>query len=153
MSSATAVRTHNEGRVEDRYEGLDEIPDSFEQASEGGASERDWESAWKAVHDGLLADAKTTDLQVRFEQLADELEEDAAVLSATRRAMKLPAFREILALGDKVIPEVIERLKTSNNRPLWLRMLGTLTPFPPGAGEETIDDAADAWIQWGRLSN
>lgn len=85
-----------------------------------------------------------------FHELADELEDAAAGLSSTRRAARYPAFVEILALGDSVIPEVIERLKTSGNRPLWLRVLGTLTPFPPGAGESTIDDAADAWIRWGR---
>jgi hypothetical protein len=153
MSSATAVRTHSKGTFEGRYEGLDEMSSPIEQVAEADAPDWNWESAWKTAQDGLLADVKRTDLQVRFEELADELEEDTAVLSATRRAMKLPAFREILALGDEVIPEVIERLKTSDNRPVWLRMLGTLTPFPPGAGEETIDDAADVWIQWGRLSN
>jgi hypothetical protein len=100
-----------------------------------------------------LADEKETSIQTRFSELAEELEERAAGLSATRRAMKFPAFNEILALGDAVLPEVIARLKTSDNRPLWLRVLGTLTPFPPGAGAETVDDAAAAWIRWGRLSS
>lgn len=85
-----------------------------------------------------------------FEELADELEESTAGLSSTRRAVKEPAFVEILALGKVVLPSVVERLRSSENRPLWLRVLGTFTAEPPGLGQRTIDEAADAWIAWGR---
>ncbi len=152
MSSATAVRTHSEHRVGNVYEGLDEIPNLVEPAL-GEQPDAGGDDSWKVFQAGLLAEVKKSETQMRFAQLAEELEDAAAGLSATRRAMRLPAFNEILALGEDVVPDVIERLKTSDNRPLWLRVLGTLTPFPPGAGEETVDDAADAWIQWGRLAS
>jgi hypothetical protein len=84
-----------------------------------------------------------------FSVLADQLEGAAAGLSSTRRAMSHPAFMGILALGKAAIPGSIERLKCSHNRPLWLRVLGSLTPFPPGAGQSTIDQAALAWMRWG----
>lgn len=83
-----------------------------------------------------------------FEELADELEESTAALGSTRRAVNDPAFVEILALGDSVIPQIVNRLRTSYNRPLWLRLLGTFTSSPPGAGQATIDEAADAWVRW-----
>jgi hypothetical protein len=153
MSSSTAIATPSEAKVEGLLDSFDEAPNLFNANPEVDAQETAWNSAWWPMDGGLLADVKRSDLQMKFSQMADELEEGAAVMSATRRAMKLPAFNEILALGDDVIPEVIERLKVSDNRPLWLRVLGTLTPFPPGAGEETIDAAADAWIQWWRGSN
>jgi hypothetical protein len=108
-------------------------------------------SAFESLESFGHEDEKAT-LRDSFNVLADELEEAAAGLSSTRRALRYPAFVEILALGDSVVPEVIERLRISENRPLWLRVLGTLTPFPPGAGASTIDEAADAWIRWGRLA-
>lgn len=111
----------------------------------------DGSSALESLESFNHEDEKVT-LRDSFGVLADELEEAAAGLSSTRRASRYPAFVEILALGDSVVPEVIERLKISENRPLWLRVLGTLTPFPPGAGASTIDEAADAWIRWGRLA-
>ena len=99
-----------------------------------------------------LKDDEQAAIRDSFEQLADELEESAAALSSTRRAIRDPAFVEILALGSSVVPDVITRLETSSNRPLWLRLLGTFTSFPPGLGQATIDEAADAWIAWGRLN-
>lgn len=89
------------------------------------------------------------DAQDEFNELADELEEAAAGLSSTRRAMAHPAFAEILAMGNPAISPALQRLCKSSNRPLWLRVLGTLTPFPPGAGASNIDDAAATWIRWG----
>jgi len=135
MSTATLVRTDRS------LEGNEEFVEEFEGAS-----------ALETLETFNPGDERTA-IRDAFSELADELEEAAAALSSTRRALRYPAFIEILALGDSVIPEVIERLKVSENRPLWLRVLGTLTPFPPGAGESTIDDAADAWIRWGRLAS
>jgi hypothetical protein len=94
-------------------------------------------------------DEDVYDTRDDFDDLADELEGAAAGLSSTRRAMAHPAFAEILALGDPAISASLNRLKVSSNRPLWLRVLGTLTASPPGVGQSTIDDAANAWIRWG----
>jgi hypothetical protein len=152
MSTATAVRPQTGIRAEGLI-GFDEARSETEAAPVEETRRDEEETAWRAIHASLLADSKDSDVQIRFEQLAEELEEAAAGLSATRRARNLPAFNEILALGEEVVPDVIARLKTSDNRPLWLRVLGTLTPFPPGAGMDTVDEAADAWIRWGRISS
>jgi hypothetical protein len=116
------------------------------------SSEETVESAPLLRTEGLRSDPGTESARDAFNDLADELEAAAAGLSSTRRAMGHPAFAEILALGDAAIPALIDRLRFSNNRPLWLRLLGTLTPFPPGAGESTIDNAANVWIRWGRFA-
>ncbi|MBK5219293.1 MAG: hypothetical protein JJE35_05860 [Thermoleophilia bacterium] len=129
------------------------LAERTEQRLTEGEFDWDADAAPVLVRAEELAHDEGAFIRDSFEDLADELEQQAAGLSATRRAFRYPAFIEILALGDAVIPEVIERLKTSENRPLWLRVLGSLTPFPPGAGESTIDDAADAWIRWGRRSS
>jgi hypothetical protein len=86
-----------------------------------------------------------------FDELADELAEATRGLSSTRRATRHPAYAEILALGDVAIPWLLERLEMPGDRPLWLRLLGSLKHFQPGAGQDTISEAAAAWIQWGKL--
>jgi hypothetical protein len=65
--------------------------------------------------------------------------------------MRHRAYIGILALGRPVTPLVLDRLQSGRGmRPIWLRLLGSLTHVPPGAGEETIDAATAAWISWGK---
>lgn len=86
-----------------------------------------------------------------FEELADELAAATRGLSSTRLATGHPAYSEILALGEPSIPWLLERLKLPESRPIWLRLLGSITRFEPGAGMETVPDAAVAWITWGKM--
>ncbi|MDD1677759.1 MAG: hypothetical protein LUO93_01060, partial [Methanomicrobiales archaeon] len=94
----------------------------------------------QAPIDWAAAD-EAEDLRAQFDLLSDELEEAAAVLSSTRRAMRHPAYLGILAMGEDAIPLLIKRLEVSRKRPILLRLLGSLTTFQPGAGRETISDA------------
>lgn len=88
-----------------------------------------------------------------FEELADELAYAARGLSSTRLVSRHPAYVEILAMGERCIPWLLERLEVPGDRPIWLRLLGSLTRFQPGAGKDTIPEAAAAWITWGKLHN
>jgi hypothetical protein len=96
---------------------------------------------------------RADDEKLLFEELADELDAVMRGESSTRLAMRHPAYGEILALGDKAVPWLLKRLEVPGNRPLWLRLLGSLTHFQPGAGMETVPDAAAAWVRWGKLRN
>jgi len=88
--------------------------------------------------------------KAQFDALADELARASSGLSSTRRAARHPAYGEILALGEAAIPWLLERLEAPGARPLWLRLLGTLTSFQPGAGQDTVPAAAEKWLRWGR---
>jgi hypothetical protein len=90
------------------------------------------------------------DVQALFDDLADELAKMTAGVSSPRKAMRHPAYAEILELGGAAVPLLLERVQEGSNRPLWLRLLGSLTGFSPGAGQETVPDAATAWLRWGR---
>lgn len=105
--------------------------------------------------DALPSSASDADDEQRalFETLADELATATRGLSSTRRAARHPAYAEILALGEQAIPWLLNRLECPGDRPLWLRLLGALTHYQPGAGRETIPEAAEAWMGWGRLHN
>jgi hypothetical protein len=85
---------------------------------------------------------------IAFLELADELAEATEGMSSTRRAA--PAYSEILALGEITIPWLLERLEKPGHRPLWLRLLGANTGFATGAGQDAIEQSAEAWMHWGR---
>ncbi len=90
--------------------------------------------------DRLEAEGPSDEDELRdlFEFFASEVAEAALGASSTRRVARHPAFQDILVLGEPVIPLLIERLDTGGNRPIWLRLLGALTGFQPGAGAETV---------------
>jgi hypothetical protein len=88
-------------------------------------------------------------VEAEFEFLADELEEAAVSVSSTRRLMGHPAYIGILALDERAIPLVLQRLRR-NSQPIWLRLLSSLTAFQPGAGQENVANAAEEWIRWGK---
>jgi hypothetical protein len=95
-------------------------------------------------------EADQSEIRFLFDQLADELGEDASVLSSTRRAMELPAFDELVALGEPAIPLIMERIDKAELRPVWMRLLATMTTFEPAAGSNSIDEAARRWIRWSK---
>ncbi|HEV3000178.1 MAG TPA: hypothetical protein VGW75_05500 [Solirubrobacteraceae bacterium] len=95
--------------------------------------------------------ASISESRLQFSLLADELESAMLGAGSTRRVSRHPAYAELVDMGDSAIPYLLERVREPGVRPLWLRLLSALTPFPPGAGCETISDAAAAWIQWGSV--
>jgi hypothetical protein len=118
--------------------GLTESASSTIRGADGGQDE----SYARDAHDEWV--------RAEFEDLADELAEAAIGMSSTRRLLKHPAYTGILALGDEAIPLLLDRLRTGENRPAWLTVLGSLTTLPPAAGASTIDAAANAWLRWQR---
>jgi hypothetical protein len=101
--------------------------------------------------DALVVDAPVSDLGRQFEIFAAELSDAAGVVSSTRRLMRHPAYLAILALGERAIPLILKRIEAGDDQPVWLRLLGSFTSFQPGAGQETIADAAAAWVRWGKV--
>ncbi|SRR6266545_3508993 len=91
------------------------------------------------------------DIKTQFDVLAEELAADGAGVSNTRSLLSHPAYLGILALGERAIPLLLNRLESPGARPIWLTLLGSLTTFQPGAGTETIEEAAAHWVSWGKL--
>jgi hypothetical protein len=96
--------------------------------------------------------ARSLSLRRQFDLLADELAADTVGVSSSRRLVAHPSFGGILMMGAEAIPFLIERVESGEHRPTWLKILGSLTSLPPSAGQETIDDSAEAWIRWARSS-
>lgn len=125
----------------------DELADPFADDSDRSS---DASVEGEGSDDSFPADAASDEVATRFALLADELAEATGVMSSTRRAMRHPAYIEILALGEPAIPLLVRRLSDAWSRPLWLRLLGSLTTFQPGANQETVPEAAAEWMRWAK---
>src|SRR5438105_5727881 len=111
-----------------------------------------WASASLPAADQSDNHREEAQLAGRFAVLAKQLVDDAAGISAPRRLMRHPGYVEILTMGEAAVPLLLRRLETPGGRPVWLSLLGQITASPPGLGTDTIGDAAEAWVQWGRRS-
>jgi hypothetical protein len=88
------------------------------------------------------------DLEVRFENLADEWEEATAFESVVTRQAMHPAYQRIIGMGDEVVPLILRRLRREPHQ--WFWALTAITGKDPAEGEATAGRAAEAWLEWGR---
>ena len=94
-----------------------------------------------ALVDPALAD--------RFQQLVSEWKAGTAGLSSPRAITRHPAFGQIVALGEPILPLIFRDLR--DNGGWWYPALRTLTganPVPASAkGKPRLNTAA--WLCWG----
>jgi hypothetical protein len=90
------------------------------------------------------------DLERRFRELSDEWQADVAHLSSTTARVQHPAYREIIAMGPRVVPLLLRELERRPNH--WFAALRSLTGADPVAAAERgqLGPMAEAWIKWGR---
>jgi hypothetical protein len=95
--------------------------------------------------------AEPTDtVEKRFRQLQADWEKETAYLSSYSDIVAHPAFREIVRMGDLVVPLMLRDLE---ERPrLWVWALPEITgvnPVPP-ADAGKIAKMSEAWLNWGK---
>jgi hypothetical protein len=89
-------------------------------------------------------------VEERFRRLEAAWDAATAHLSSTTKIVSHPAFREIVGLGEAVVPLMLRDLQ---ERPrLWVWALPEITgadPVPASDGGN-IAKMAEAWLRWGR---
>ncbi len=95
--------------------------------------------------------AETTEtLEERFRRLEAKWTAETGFLSSFSDIVEHPAFREIIRMGDAVVPFLLRDLE---ERPrLWVWALPAITgenPVPPGDGGN-IARMSEAWLRWGK---
>ena len=85
----------------------------------------------------------------RFRQLADQWEEGTIFLSNSARKNAHPAHREIINLGESVIPLILERMRIQGGH--WFEALQQITGEDPVSPADYGNIAAmqNSWLQWG----
>ena len=87
-----------------------------------------------------------------FEELYNIWKRETFFLSNTTEIVEHPAYRKIIAMGEKVVPLILEKLKTQfDHFSVALYEITGENPIP----EDLKGDMAEiskAWVEWGILN-
>jgi hypothetical protein len=96
-----------------------------------------------------------TPSELQFHQLVKQWHRERGVTSSPVQMAMCPAYQQIIAMGESVIPLILCELESEANDPdHWFWALRALT----GADPVPVDDRGDtkkmasAWLDWGRLN-
>jgi hypothetical protein len=108
--------------------------------------------AWRAINGtkalDLVAARGASGIDEEFEELARTWERETAIESFPHRKAMNPAYQQILAMGPEVVPSVLRRLERRPGH--WFWALRFLTREDPAEGLESMREAREAWLAWGR---
>lgn len=100
--------------------------------------------------DQSQAKPPTESVPERFQRLAALWRAETSHLSSSTKMAEHPAYREIISMGDAVVPLLLADLARAPDH--WFTALKTITgsnPVDP-ADRGRIDRMAVAWLQWGK---
>ena len=88
----------------------------------------------------------------RFNKLADQWERETVLLSSTSQAIKHPAHREIISMGEPVVPLILERMRETSGH--WDYALEDITGANPVKRSDWGNIAAiqESWLEWGEAN-
>lgn len=87
-------------------------------------------------------------LEVEFENMADEWEKATDFESVVMRKVMHPAYQRIIGMGSDVVPLILRRLQREPRQ--WFWALTSITGEDPAEDQTTAEGAARAWLDWGR---
>lgn len=87
-------------------------------------------------------------LKDRFEFLRDAWWEGTKYSSSTNDTVEHPAYQELIAMGDEILPFVLKDLEETNRH--WFHLLATVTGQDAAQGLTKVREAASAWVAWGK---
>jgi hypothetical protein len=89
------------------------------------------------------------DEAAEFAELADTWERETRLYSFPERKAMHPAYQEIIGMGPQALPLILRRLE-ERGPDHWYWALAAITRKDPAAEATTMQEAADAWLAWGR---
>ncbi len=84
-----------------------------------------------------------------FDRLAAQWRDETGMYSLSAQKVMNLSYLEIIAMGDRVIPLILEELRQKGGHWFWaLEVLAKGSPVPP-TDVGNINRMKSAWIQWG----
>lgn len=92
-------------------------------------------------------------LEREFRQLADQWYEETRFLSSTSEIVSKETYYQIVALGRRVIPLILQELQERGGH--WFLALRALTKDDPVNPQDrgNMRKMTQAWLDWGRRHN
>lgn len=90
-----------------------------------------------------------SELEGEFRNLVGRWRRETAMHSVTLKKAMHPAYQRIIGMGKDAIPLILRELL---ERPSghWFWALNAITGEDPAQVTDSIDDAIQAWLRWGR---
>jgi len=104
-----------------------------------------------SLADGDYSADEVAELLERFHRLAAEWDREVGNISSLTAMTRHPKYREIIDLGWKVVPLMLDDLQ--RNRGFWFLALNEITgirPFDPRDAGNT-KRMTEAWLKWGKF--
>jgi hypothetical protein len=83
-----------------------------------------------------------------FRELASEWKEDTLAESSLTKIVTHPAYQSIIGLGAPAVSLILRELEREPRQ--WFWALAAITREDPAEGQDTVDGAAQKWLEWGR---
>lgn len=83
-----------------------------------------------------------------FEKLAKQWRHETGHLSSVSSMVKHPAYQSIIAMGEKSLPLILERMYKNPNHYFWA--LTCITGDDPSVFGEPTQKAYERWLEWGQ---
>ena len=101
------------------------------------------------VNAPLIQESAET-LEQRFRRLDAIWRNETAYQSSSTKIKSHPAFREVIGLGDAIVPLLLRDLQTSPS--LWVWALPEITGVDPISPQEAgnITKMTGTWLRWGK---
>jgi hypothetical protein len=95
-------------------------------------------------------EAAKYDVRERFRQLVSQWKQKSLHLSNTAQMAMLKPYQQIIGMGERAVPLILEELAREPDHWFWaLEAITQENPVPPETAGK-VRQKAQAWIQWGR---
>lgn len=91
------------------------------------------------------------DLAITFTKLRTEWKSATESTASVLSKFMHPSYQRIIGMGPSVLPLILESLNESLDH--WFWALSAIAGEDPAAGLETLEEAREAWLAWGRERN
>ena len=91
---------------------------------------------------------QTSDVEQTFRELVVRWKRETSFLSSIQQKAMNPAYQRIIGLGPLAVPLLLRELLEDPGH--WFWALSSITGEDPASGATTFDEAAEAWLAWGK---
>lgn len=94
-------------------------------------------------------DPQHLDFERAFETLSSEWKTQTRFDSSIARIAMHPSYQKIIGMGPAVVPLILREIERQPHHWFWaLQSITGESPVPEGVAN--LDQAAKAWLEWGR---
>ena len=100
-------------------------------------------------YDTFIGSAEFSRLRSRFNDLARRWQRESRTLSSPEQIFANAAYRQIIGLGEGILPHILDELQKSGNLD-WVQALSEISGFQFLNRQRGPETLIETWLVWGR---